>query len=431
FSWLDYSIFLLLGVAMLWAWNMFLAAGPYFQRRFESSPSILRSFQSAELSVSTVVNLVSMLLLAKLQAHASYPKRIMVALVVNIFTFSLLAISTRHFLSASATAYLVFMMITVALASLGTALCQNGVFAYVNGFGREEYTQAIMVGQGVAGVLPCIAQIVSVLSISKGDAGEADGGEVAQESGKAAFAYFLTATAVSGITLAAFAYLLHRRSAIDGSKSLIDSINDLRGTNHTTSEDNTDDATPIDRANVPLATLLRKLFWLAAAVFLTFFATMMFPVFTQRILSTHHPSASGSLPALLRPAAFIPLAFLVWNSGDLLGRLLPAIPPLSLVHRPRLVFALSLARCAFVPLYVLCNISGRGAMIGGVGGDVFYLAIVQFGFGVTNGFVGSTCMMGAGEWVEKEEREAAGGFMGLSLVAGLAAGSVASFLVGG
>jgi equilibrative nucleoside transporter 1/2/3 len=38
-------------------------------------------------------------------------------------------------------------------------------------------------------------------------------------------------------------------------------------------------------------------------------------------------------------------------------------------------------------------------------------------------------MMGAVEYVEEEEREAAGGFMGLMLVGGLTVGSMLSFLV--
>jgi len=38
-------------------------------------------------------------------------------------------------------------------------------------------------------------------------------------------------------------------------------------------------------------------------------------------------------------------------------------------------------------------------------------------------------MMGAGQWVDPEEREAAGGFMGLMLVSGLTVGSALSFTV--
>ena len=86
-----------------------------------------------------------------------------------------------------------------------------------------------------------------------------------------------------------------------------------------------------------------------------------------------------------------------------------------------------MARFIFVPLYFLCNIKGRGAT---VSSDFFYLVIVQFLYGMTNGYVGSECMMGAGEWVEPEEREATGGFMGLCLVGGLTVGSLLSFTLG-
>lgn len=77
-------------------------------------------------------------------------------------------------------------------------------------------------------------------------------------------------------------------------------------------------------------------------------------------------------------------------------------------------------------MYQLCNIRDRGAVINS---DAFYLLVVQFGFGLTNGWLGSSCMMGANEWVEHGEREAAGGFMGLNLVAGLTVGSLSSFAV--
>ncbi len=63
--------------------------------------------------------------------------------------------------------------------------------------------------------------------------------------------------------------------------------------------------------------------------------------------------------------------------------------------------------------------------------DFFYLGVVQLCFGASNGYLGSSCMMGAVEWVAEEEREAAGSWMGLCLVAGLTVGSLLSFLVGG
>ena len=98
------------------------------------------------------------------------------------------------------------------------------------------------------------------------------------------------------------------------------------------------------------------------------------------------------------------------------------------MHRPRIILVLALLRIIWIGLYHLCNVRGQGAV---VNSDVFYLIVVQMLFGLTNGYLGSTCMIGAAEWVDPEEREAAGGFMGLSLVAGLAVGSLASFFAAG
>ncbi|KAF1357200.1 nucleoside transporter family [Lizonia empirigonia] len=400
FSWAAYSVFLLLGVAMLWAWNMFLAANPYFQRRFERNDNLLRNFQSAIMSVSTVGNLGSMMVLTKLQVRANYPHRIAASLVINIAVFTLLALSTKLFLGVSAGVYFAFLMLMVFSASLAAGLCQNGVFAYVAGFGREEYTQGIMTGQGIAGVLPCIAQIVTVLSVPPRKA-HVDG--TPQQSSTSAFAYFLTATVISAMALLAFLYLQRKHS----SRVRLDEV-----------DANT---APTERKSIPLTRLFRKLTWLATAVFLTFVVTMFFPVFTQKIVSVRNPE---SAPRLFQPATFIPLGFLFWNIGDLLGRVGPALPALRLTAYPKILFTFSLARVAFIPLYLLCNVGGKGAA---VRSDFFYLVVVQLLFGATNGYLGSSCMMGFVEWVDADEAEAAGGFMSLCLVGGLTVGSLMSF----
>ena len=390
---------------------MFLAAAPYFQSRFSSSEWLLTHFQSAIISVSTVTNLGSMILLTKLQKNASYPQRIIASLVLNTVCFTLLALSATLFRDVSANGYFAFLMVMVFVASMATALCQNGVFAFVTGFGIGEYTQAIMTGQAVAGVMPCIAQIASVLSVAAREAEDGAG----QESPKSAFIYFMTATGVSALALLAFLYLARRHREDKAAKRTIENLEDP-------AEDEEQEQPHPERKVIPLLTLFKKLKWLALGVFLCFAITMVFPVFTQEILSVREPQKST--PRLFRPATFIPLAFLLWNTGDLAGRLVTVLPKLNLTHYPRSVFLISALRVVFIPLYLLCNIKGRGAVIPS---DVFYLFIVQFLFGATNGFVGSTCMMGASEWVEAEEREAAGGFMGLMLVSGLTVGSLLSF----
>ncbi|KAI1302593.1 putative nucleoside transporter protein [Xylaria venustula] len=414
FSWVEYGIFAVLGVAMLWAWNMFLAAAPYFQHRFETDDWALRNFQSAILSVSTLTNLAGATFLANRQHAASYPFRISSALYLNAAVFSLLVISSKAFLEATTTTYLVFLLVMVALTSWGTALLQNGVFAFASSFGRSEYMQAIMAGQGVAGVLPSLVQVISVLVTPPPEAVTAGPKATDSEKETAAFIYFLTAVVVSVVSLVTFIPLVRRHNAIIEnrmSETLAESMASI------------EEAERAARKVVSMTTLFKKLYWLSGGVFLCFTLTMFFPVFTAKILSVT-PSSDGN--PLLQPPVFIPLGFFFWNFGDLIGRSMPLL--ISLRHRPMALFGFGIARAAFLPLYLLCNIHGHGAV---VNSDLFYLLLVQLPFGLTNGWLASDCMMAAGDWVEENEREASGAFMGLCLTAGLTAGSLLSFTAAG
>ncbi|KAL7798487.1 nucleoside transporter domain-containing protein [Trichoderma ceciliae] len=409
FSWIEYGIFCFLGMAMLWAWNMFLAAAPYFASRFAGDAWIEANFQSTILTVSTLTNLISALILSHIQHSASYPFRINLALVINTVIFGLLTGSTAVFLNASPRQYLGFVLAMVACTSWAAGLMQNGAFAFAAGFARSEYMQALMVGQGIAGVLPSIAQVVSVLVFppSKEDVT----GEGAGES--SAFYYFLAAVVISLVTLAAIIPLVRRHNRL-----VADRLTEHLASSMTSIEE----AERATRKVVSLLHLLKKLRWLAFGVALVFAVTMFFPVFTVKILSVHK---DGGL--IFQPAVFIPVGFLFWNIGDLAGRIATMLP-FSLTHRPLLLFMLAVARIALLPLYLLCNINGRGAIIPS---DFFYLFIVQIVFGLTNGWLGSSFMIASGEWVDENEREATGGFMGLCLVAGLASGSLLSFTISG
>jgi equilibrative nucleoside transporter 1/2/3 len=138
---------------------MFLAATPYFRARFTGNEWIQTNFLSAILLLSSLTNVSFVFALARLQTNASYPRRISLSLLINIITFALLALSTQVFTRTSPGLYFAFVLATVLSSSWATGLCQNGVFAYASGFGNSKYTQGIMTGQAVAGVLPCIARM--------------------------------------------------------------------------------------------------------------------------------------------------------------------------------------------------------------------------------------------------------------------------------
>lgn len=385
--------------------NMFLAAAPYFHYRLQSDPWAASHYQPSITSVSTIANLGMVITLAKIQENASYPRRIVLSFTIHIFVFTLLALSTVIGKGVSAGAYFNFLMIMAFGASMGTGINQNGVFAYVLMFGRKEYTQAIMAGQGVAGVLPSVVQMLLVLAVP----GKKNGLDSSQDPSKSAFVYFITATAISSCALICFLYLLKRES---GRESLLPN-----------EDDESILSEHVDRKIVSLQDLFKKLRWTALSVFMCFAITMVYPVFTATIESVH--SGAGR-SRLFEPSAFVPLGLLAWNTGDLIGRVLVLIPQISLMHRPRALFIFAIARSGFIILYLLCNIHGRGAV---VQSDVFYIFIVQLLFGVSNGYLGSSCMIGASQWVSPEEKEPAGGFMVVMLVGGLTAGSLMSFFV--
>lgn len=383
---------------------MFLAALAYFHSRFAASPWLLANLASSITSLFTLTNFLVMIPLAQLHIHASYSSRIMVSLFLNMAGFTLLALSTVFFLDISPGLYFAFVMIIVFTAGVASALSQNGAYAYAAGFGRGEYIQGIMAGQALAGVLPCVAQITSVLGSGP--------------SPESAFMYFLTATVVSILALSAFLVLVRRRNLGDERITKVPRTGEDHGDDESELRRNLTHET---RKAISIWSLFIKLRWVALSVLTCFAVTMSFPVFTQKIFSVYSSSASP----LLQPACFIPLAFLIWNIGDLVGRLLTLIPQTPILRHPQTLLLQSFLRAGWIPLYLLCNIDNKGAV---VNSDLFYLTIVQFLFGISNGYLASMCMIEAGNWVEIEEREASGGFMGLMLCAGLTVGSLLSFL---
>ncbi|KMP10006.1 hypothetical protein CIRG_09239 [Coccidioides immitis RMSCC 2394] len=373
FSWLEYGIFLWMGVSMLWAWNMFLAAAPYFQRRFASHPWIRTNFQSSILSVSCITNLTSVLVLAKRQKNASYPRRIRASMLLNICVFTLRCLIHCFIPWGS--------RLGILRLHLGYGVCS------FHGYRHDQ--------MGL--------RVIAVLAVPDEPSDTVDEEKVQYQSAKSAFIYFATATIVSSIAFVAFLHLNGKhQSRILKSPGLPPFESD-------------EEETPTKRS-IPLLTLFRKVPWAASAMFITFAATMAFPVFTAEIHSVRE-AESPPPSRIFQAAAFIPLGFLFWNSGDLLGRMSAGLPMLNkLTRRPFLLFVSSLARILFVPLYLMCNIRGEGAK---VNSDFFYLFVVQLLFGVTNGYLCSSSMVSAVEWVGENEREAAGAFMSLMLVAGL------------
>lgn len=333
----------------------------------------------------------------------------LVSLALTAFVFALLTLSTIPKQGVPPNVLFMFVLFMVFICALSGSMNQNGLFAYVSGFSQPAYTQAILAGQALSGVLPSIVQLLSVLAVPDTTIHEAD--ELANAE-KSAFGFFLTATLICGSAFLAFLYLHHFQT---------------KRTRCTPDEDMDASASemPLTKKSVSLLTLLRKTWWLSLALLLCFCVTMAFPVFAAQIQSVNREKPQ---PRYSQPGVFVALALLFWNSGDLLGRMMILLPSLKDRKPPQFVlFILALARILFIPLFLMCNVRGRGATINS---DLFYLVLVQGLFGLTNGYICVSIMVSTPNLVDKEEREAAGAYMGMLIVAGLAAGSVLSFFIG-
>lgn len=97
-----------------------------------------------------------------------------------------------------------------------------------------------------------------------------------------------------------------------------------------------------------------------------------------------------------------------WNAGDLAGRLVCGIKRLTINKKPNLLAVISACRVLYIPLFLLCNYRQDQSPV--IASDLFYL-MVQFTFGLSNGWLSVCTLQSASESVVEDERPATGGFM--------------------
>lgn len=155
------------------------------------------------------------------------------------------------------------------------------------------------------------------------------------------------------------------------------------------------------------------------SVFLTFTVTLgLFPAWTSQLRSTNQCHGGRFANDL-----YTPFSFVVFNAGDLAGRLLSAfvtahqIPNLS----PKLLMA-AVIRFAFFLFFALCASSTNATVF--IPNDV-YSFLVQWTFAVSNGCLLSACFVHAGSLVTDNSRSVSE-LLNLAVSLGLFAGSMVS-----
>lgn len=428
-SQLRYVAFTSIGIALLWPWNCYLSASAYYGDRFTMTPSLQRAYPSTFMSVSTITTMAYTFLLSQIQGGVKYVSRIKYGLIITIVIFIAMAIScvSDFFISMNDYVFFVLLMLMVLASAMATALSQNGTMATVNVLG-SIYTNAVMVGQAIAGALPSIALIVSLLIAGEKRPSREAKAEVPSpvEKNYGLFVYFITASLVSILSMG-----LLELTNYYSSKAAYTAVS--TGAEEVLEEE-ASMVTPVvtgeqpgtaQKNFVPFLYLWGKLRLIVSTIFITFCVTLAFPVFASTVTSVHE----NSTHRFFLKSIYIPFVYLVWNIGDLAGRALCGLSnSVMLVKLPKFLIGYAVARLIFIPLFMTCNIHPNTSSAL-VPSDFWYI-LLQFLFGLSNGQLCTSCFMVVGDYCDDDdEKEAAGGFTTIFLTSGLAAGSLLSYLL--
>lgn len=388
---LAYGIFFLQGASMLLTWNVFITASEYFRGRFASS-----GFESTFSNWFTFGFMASQLFFlwhaTVTQRKVDVKNRIATSLFVNTIALGTTMISVLWF-PFSSTAYFFFIMLIILLAGINGSYLQNGLIALVARF-DSVFMQAVMSGQGAIGVIVAIVQISTAAGASTNDGASVE--TAASDLTKSAFIYFLLSTIfAAGSFFAHFALL-----RLDITRQILVSTAEAD--------------VPTSSMNV-IRIIAKKIYLLIYSIVAVFTITLgVFPSLTSTIVSSSIPDH-----------IFIPIHFLVFNTGDWLGRTLPASKRLNLTTSDKTLAILTTLRVIFIPLLLACNVGSHKVIPYFIHSDSLYMLILLL-CSCSNGYLSSLVMMNQ-RYVDKQERDIAGTLLAYMLSVGLTLGSIISF----
>lgn len=433
-----YFVMVIQGVGTLLPWNMFITAHAYFQEKLQGTGwthSFESYFSIAAMAPNVIMFLLNTLFKHKFTIQVRMLTSVCIMTLCFVLTTVLVLIDTTNWRAE----FFYITIGTIVVINMGSAVYQGGLFG-VCGMMPQKYTGAVMTGQGVGGTFAALASIFSLL-----------GGKNAQSSG---FGYFMSATVVLTICLVTY-IMLHKlkfarhyiapheeRKEIKFPSIQADQIERLanwqippkKSGNYSHSTLSLDHEALLgvnvhpkeieiqSKERPPLFLVFKQIAKLGVSVALVFFVTLAaFPALTSRI----QPKVKGD--DKWSSTYFVPVTcFLLFNVGDFSGRLLA-----SFVQWPGrggvILPALCILRVVFLPLFAFCNAQPRSATV--FFHDDYFPIVFMALFAISNGYLGSLCMMYGPSLVEPKHAETAGTMMAFMLILGLAAGAGFSFVM--
>lgn len=196
---LIWIIFLLQGLGMNYPWNVFITAVLYFHVRLESTP-FQDNFENIFSLCYSMANLCFMVLVVLLAHRPFFDMRVSVfwpqVFTALIFTATTIMVKMQ----IEGTVFFAITCTFVLFCGVTAALVQAGIFGLAGRF-PSIYTQAVMSGQGIAGIVVSITSLCSALATSCKHAEALPSNETVFPE---AFYFFMTSTIVVVLTVMSF-----------------------------------------------------------------------------------------------------------------------------------------------------------------------------------------------------------------------------------
>ncbi|XP_023682477.1 equilibrative nucleoside transporter 2-like isoform X1 [Paramormyrops kingsleyae] len=433
-------IFFIFGLGTLLPWNFFVTALMYFENRlnkseWSNSTAIVRKeyyFKNWMTLLSQLPLLLFTLLNSFLYQWVSEKVRIGGSLVFILLFFILTAVLVK--VPMEEDQFFSVTMATIWFINSFGAVMQGSLFGLV-GLLPRKYSSIFMSGQGLAGTFAALAMVLAIASKA--------------ERETAALGYFITPCVGTLVNLMCYVTLprlefaqfyLNKKMSyeLEVAVELLpredgqveDSVPSLlvadSGAPHP-------DAITCDTQQTlltlqPLQTscdkkssvkdILKKIWVMAFCVTFVFTVTLsVFPAVTADVKTKF----SGTWESYFTPVC----CFLTFNVMDFTGRSLTFCvkwPPKESPLFPVLV----IARLAFIPLLMLCNVPGHRYLPVLISHDAAFTVIMML-FSISSGYCMCLSMTYAPQMVEPKDGETAGALMAFFLALGLSLGAALSF----
>jgi equilibrative nucleoside transporter 1/2/3 len=393
-----YIIFLLLGLAGLLPYNMCINASGYFEYKLRNvndtsiETPLQQQFESYFTAFSTGAVLIMTFGNTMLVRYIGHTKRLVYSLLLVIVflipTIALIKVNTDDWQST----FFVLTILNIVALNLCSSVLQGGSFG-VAGMLPSVYTQAVMSGQAVAGVFSSLLEIFTLALFD--------------DQEKSAFLYFVLAEVLLLVTLIAcisldklpfYIYHTHKNDSL---------------------------ASPSERTakgSIFKETFLvfKKTFVYGFSVAYVFFVTLA--IFPNYIDSIEPPKKFQN-----NKFWFPVTCFLLFNVGDLIGRVLAGI--IGIPRKKYSLVVLSCLRTVFLVLFIFCNYEPRKHDLDVWFGSDYWAVVFTGLLALTNGYVGSLCMMfGSNMVTDPAMQEQAGTVLAFFMALGLSLGAAFSFV---